>query len=305
MLPAVTVIIPTRNRPEQLARCLEALSAQELPDERFEVVVVDDGSREPVAAAAEPFRAKLGLTLLRQPHAGPAAARNLGLARARGGVVAFTDDDCLPQRDWLAELLAASRARPGALLGGKVLNSLAHDHYAETSQLIIDIVYEHFNGGPDGASFFTSNNIAAPTARVREMGGFDESFLLAAAEDRDFCRRWKARGWPMDSAPRAAVGHVHAADLREFWSMHFRYGRGAWLLRRKSAGRGQATPPAEKGFYRHLLRRIVDRLAREPVDARPRLLLSLLLWQAANIAGFAAQAIARQPPTPAENAAHN
>lgn len=298
MPPAVTVIIPTRERPSQLAGCLESLAAQEFPAADFEVVVVDDGSREPVTAAVEPFRKTLDLTLLRQPHAGPATARNLGLARARGGIVAFTDDDCRPSRSWLSELFAAARSRPDALLGGTVVNALRDDWYAETSQLVIEIVCEHFNSGPAGVTFFTSNNSFAARTKLLEMGGFDERFRIAAAEDRDLCRRWKARGWPMETAARAVVAHFHAANLREFWSMHFRYGRGARILRRTMPPRGGGGEAVERGFHRHLLRRVRARLSRYPVSVRPRLVFNLMLWQAATVAGFAAETLARQPEAP-------
>src|SRR5690606_8162709 len=86
MTPEVSVVVPTCGRPALLARCLEALARQSLPRDSYEVIVVEDRGRR-----------------------GPAAARNRGWRRARAPIVAFTDDDCVPERDWLARGLEAMR----------------------------------------------------------------------------------------------------------------------------------------------------------------------------------------------------
>src|SRR5512134_3029901 len=99
----VSIIVPVRNGAQSLPACLEALLAQSLPRDRYEVVVVDDGSTDPSAAIA---RAS-GVTCLSIPPAGPSAARNHGARHARGDLLLFTDADCAPAPDWAATLLAA------------------------------------------------------------------------------------------------------------------------------------------------------------------------------------------------------
>jgi len=115
MSPFFTVVVPTRNRPASLAACLEALARQTFED--FEVVVVDDGSR-PAAEVAPGVVAGRGIRCLRLSGAGPAAARNAGADAAAGAYLAFLDDDCLPEVDWLAQLAEACRRWPEALVGG-------------------------------------------------------------------------------------------------------------------------------------------------------------------------------------------
>ena len=97
--PFFSIVVPTYQRPVQLAACLQALSRLDYARERFEVIVVDDGSPTPPKAVVESLRDRLQLTLHLQRHAGPAAARNAGAMRARGKYLAFTDDDCLPAAD--------------------------------------------------------------------------------------------------------------------------------------------------------------------------------------------------------------
>ena len=121
-LPLLSVIVPTLSRPEPLARCLAALAAQDYPVDRFEVIVVDDGGEQPLDAVVAGCRGPMPLTLLRQANAGPGAARNHGAAAAGGTLLAFTDDDCLPEPGWLAALARQHRATPGELLGGRVVN---------------------------------------------------------------------------------------------------------------------------------------------------------------------------------------
>ena len=99
--PFFSIIVPTYNRPRQLADCLRALSALDYPRRRFEVIVVDDGSASPLAEVVAPFHPLFRLTLVTQDNAGPAAARNTGAALAQGEFLAFTDDDCLPSGRWL------------------------------------------------------------------------------------------------------------------------------------------------------------------------------------------------------------
>ena len=106
--PDISIIVPTRNRPEKIVTCLQALSAQTYPHDRFEVIVVDDGSDVPLAPAITPFRASLPLRFVEQKRAGPACARNNGARHAAGRLLAFTDDDCEPGAGWLGAFDAHS-----------------------------------------------------------------------------------------------------------------------------------------------------------------------------------------------------
>ena len=186
------VVIPSFARPERLAQCLDALARTEFAG-AFEVVVVDDGSPQPLAPVIDGFADRLPVRSQRQDNRGPAAARNAGARTARGRILAFTDDDCLPDRHWIAAMARAGAAQPLALIGGRVDNALPANIYSAASQDLVDYLYEYFGAAAGDAPFFTSNNIACDRARFLDLGGFDESFPLAAGEDRELGMRWRDR----------------------------------------------------------------------------------------------------------------
>ncbi len=280
-LPFFSVVVPTYERPAQLASCLAALARLDYPRDRFEVVVVDDGSAAAPSGVVRQFDESLDVKLHSQKNAGPAVARNFGAARARGEFLAFTDDDCEPGPLWLRAFASSFERTPGRIVGGRTLNALPRNPYAETSQTIIEVVYAHFNADPDGARFFASNNFAAPAARFRELRGFDETFRTS--EDREICDRWLSKGFRLAYAPEAVVRHAHPLTLRTLWQQHFGYGRGAWRFHAARAARGQGPFKPDRDFYLKLLRAHATRAPK----TRAAQLTALLLWsQLANTAGF-------------------
>lgn len=114
-----SIIIPTYNRPEMLSSCLESLAILEYPRDLFEVIVVDDGSSISPESIIERFSERIRILLLSKTNGGPAAARNFGIAAAKGKYFAFTDDDCMPDRFWLKELEATLEQDSSVMAGGQ------------------------------------------------------------------------------------------------------------------------------------------------------------------------------------------
>jgi GT2 family glycosyltransferase len=236
--PFISVIIPTYERPDDLSRCLRALAAQDYPRDRFEVLVVDDGSAASINESIDSLRHRLNMTLLRQPHSGPATARNHGAAHAKGSYLAFTDDDCIPAPDWLRRLSTSFALFPESVLGGRTINALVHNLYSTASQLLVDYLQVRWNSSSTRASFFASNNLALPAKCFKAVGGFDPRWDRAAGEDRDLCDRLIRHGYRLVSAPGALVQHAHVLTFRTFWRQHVNYGWGAYHLHQLRAQRG-------------------------------------------------------------------
>lgn len=254
------VIVPTRNRPERLAACLRALARLDYPPDRFQVTVVDDGSTESMRPVVERFADQISVGLLERPHAGPAVARNAGAEGATAPYLAFTDDDCAPARGWLRALAVAFDAAPADMLGGATVNVLSANLFSETSQELVDYLYEYYNPGGETARFLTSNNLAVPTDHFLALAGFSGSFPRAAAEDRDLCERWLRAGHRMRYVPDAVVHHAHELGARSFWRQHFNYGRGAYGYHHLRAQRGSGPVRLEPiRFYARMLRYPISR----------------------------------------------
>jgi glycosyltransferase involved in cell wall biosynthesis len=243
--PLISVIVPTRDRPAALARCLGALSAQTVAG-TLEVIVVDDGSR-----AAEEVRGIVALhrcaRLIQRAGSGPAAARNVGAQHARGAVLCFTDDDCSPLREW-AKRLAEALERGADVAAGITLSS--GGAMGEASEIVAHAPAV-LRTGDGKLTFAPSNNIAC-TRTVFESIQFDESYPSAAGEDREWCARLTAAGYVLRVEPDARVVHHQDLTLGGFLRQQFRYGQGAYRFRRRS---DQRRPLESRSFYTALLRR--------------------------------------------------
>jgi GT2 family glycosyltransferase len=264
-----SIIIPTYNRPGHLAACLESVASLDYPAALMDVVVVDDGGDIALEATVAPYRGRLMLTLLRQPHAGPATARNAGAARAGGEFLAFVDDDCRPAQDWLRALARHLRASPGTVVGGAMSNGLPDNIYAAASHALVEAASAYFNADPTRAANLITGNLALSRADFDRVGGFEGR--LMTAEDRDFCDRCREHGCRLVYAEDAVVWHDRPLTFRTFWAQHVEYGRGTYDYHRRRAERGATRVSFDGGFYVHLIRYPL-------VRRRPRALaLSVLL----------------------------
>lgn len=283
-VPIISVIVPTYNRPYALTACLRALAAQTLSRGGFEVIVSDDGSTPPVAAAQADLLATVGravpLRVVRQANAGPAAARNLGAAVARGRYLAFTDDDCEPAPDWLERLMARYATSPDLLLGGATRNGLPTNPYAAATQIIMDFAFTERQRHAD-APLFPTNNLSLPAAGFRAIHGFSGDFP-DAGEDYDLCYRWLESGRRAGHAPDAVITHYHQLTGTGFLALHVRYGRGLLRVRRQSQDNQPRRRRPELAFH---LRLLVQPLRNRRNLAAWRQALLIVVAQLATITG--------------------
>jgi len=251
--PTFSVIVPTYNRQSSVHACLQSLAQQNYPAAGFEVVVVDDGSSPPVRDTSRAEIRKMNLILLRSPqNEGPAAARNRGASCARGRYLAFTDDDCRPDANWLAGLESALAVAPASAAGGHMIDG-GGDLFSAASHSILEASYDHYNETGGTPRFFASLNLAVPTKEFREVGGFLPEFRTS--EDREFCARWLRHGHSLVFAPDAVVVHKSPDGLRPFLRRHYHYGKGAYRFRTLQAKYRKRRMELEPSvFYWQLIR---------------------------------------------------
>jgi glycosyltransferase involved in cell wall biosynthesis len=206
----LSVVIPTYNRLPILRQCLEALERQELaaPIERFEVVLVDDGSTDDTVVWLEANAASLPhLRLIRQDHGGPAEGRNRGVEQARGDVVVFIDSDLVVLPDFLVcharalEQRWRQRGNRLCFTYGAVVNTARFDNPTSEPHKLGDVSF----------AYFATGNVAIDKQVLEQAGLFDTAFRLYGWEDLELGERLRRMGVELVRCPRAVGYHWHPA----------------------------------------------------------------------------------------------
>jgi len=292
----ISVVIPTFERPGPLSACLTALAVGFPPD--AETIVVADGGTQDVSAVVAPFVEPLRLRLFKTANCGPAAARNRGAEHARGEIIAFTDDDCRPRPGWLKTLAAGVVTNPPLAVGGATVNGLPGNAYADAAQLVLSLLSRHDRDLVHRERLLPSNNLAFPREALRQLGGFNEGFRTA--EDRELCRRWAAAGFALGRVPAAVVEHDPELNFTGFVRKFFAYGRGAAKFHQSGANRGLRESVR---FHLRLPALLLPELRQRGPFRSAALIALLILWEAANLAGFIADKI--RPAAASDKAATN
>jgi GT2 family glycosyltransferase len=205
----VSVAVSTYRRLDQIERLLHALAEQSLPAAEFEVVVYDDGSADGTVDAIRALASHLPYSLRVHEGAvnrGPACGRNVAWRVATAPVIAFTDDDCVPQPDWLREGLAYFDDPQVVSTVGRV--EPAPDQYADLGPFSRTLSVHD-------ARFFATANCFYRRAALETADGFDERFRRAAGEDTDLGLRVLALGGRAAYAEEAVVHHdIRPSELR-------------------------------------------------------------------------------------------
>lgn len=229
--PDVSIVIPVMNRADELRRCLTSLTRLSYPQEKLQIIVVDDGSSDDSPLVARQFGALLvssGGT-----GRGPAAARNVGAAMASGEILAFIDSDCTASEEWLCELIPSFTNPALAAVGGQVdgmRTESAVDRYeAVMSSLSIGTRERTGSGGSD-TFYLPSCNLLVRRTAFRNAGGFKDS--MHVGEDVDLTWRLRDGGWTICYLPAGNILHEHRSSIRSFMSRRFDYGTSEGMLQR-------------------------------------------------------------------------
>jgi glycosyltransferase involved in cell wall biosynthesis len=210
----MSVIIPVRNGANSLPALLASLAQQTLAPERFEVIVVDNGSSDGTGEVASSY----GVTVVTEPVANRSRARNRGVEAARGRLYAFTDADCVADRGWLEALLAAADLAP--LVAGDVRLRVAEEPNAiERFEALWRFGQESWVKQGWAA---TANLLVHPEA-FRSVGGFDTTWRHIG-EDVDFCFRARAAGFGLGFCAEAVVDHQGENAIRPLLRRCFLHG---------------------------------------------------------------------------------
>ena len=224
--PRISVVVCTRNGSATLRACLEALSRQTYPN--HEVIVVDDGSTDAVPEIAKSFAF---VRYHRLNHGGLSVARNAGALLATGDVIAYTDDDCMADEDWLAQLAPAFDDPQWVAAGGPNIPPPARNR--------IEAVVAVAPGGPahvmlndEEAEHLPGCNLAIRKSALDAIGGFDPIFHTAG-DDVDVCWRLRDAGGKLRFVPSAMVWHHRRFTVKAYFKQQRGYGNAEGLLMRQ------------------------------------------------------------------------
>lgn len=220
--PSVSIIIPVRNRPEEIRACLQSLAKLHYPPEKLEILVVDDCSTDATPDVIREFP----VTLLAMEHHRQASfCRNAAARHARHDILAFIDSDCEADPDWLLALTPAFREDSLAAVGGMIdsYHTTNHlDRYEKVqSSLMVSSCHKR-SGEADRFFYVPSCNFLIRRERFLQLGGFRNH--LHVGEDVDLCWRLQNSGFQVDYRPIGTIYHKHRNRLPAFCSRRFDYG---------------------------------------------------------------------------------
>jgi glycosyltransferase involved in cell wall biosynthesis len=216
--PFVSIVVPVLNGERTIGDCLASLMRTEYPEDRREIIVVDNGSGDRTAEAV----ARYPVRALSESRPGPSHARNKGITEAVGELVAFTDADCTVSAGWLAELVGGFEHEATGAVAGEIVahppESPVERYVSSRRPALTSWALSHpWRWIPFGSA-------AVRRSAFERIGLFDTE--LRGCEDIDLSWRLLLAGFEIDWRPRALVFHRHPATIRALVRQRVRYGRG-------------------------------------------------------------------------------
>ena len=249
-IPAISIIIPVKNRPQDIRECLMSLASLDYPRDKVEIIVVNDGSTDSTVKMIQTFDIKA----IHLPQSiGASACRNLAAREANGDLLGFTDSDCVPHPHWLRELSPYFNDEKVGIVGGYVSN-----FYSRSSLDRYEAVKSSLNMGPypikvengnSSTAYVPSCNLIIRKKAFCEADGFQED--LNVGEDVDLCWRTRKLGYHLLYVPEGEVKHKHRNDLLHMLRRRYDYGTSEAILylRHKDKRKRLYLPAAYSMFY--------------------------------------------------------
>lgn len=230
-----SVIVCSYNGSRWIGECLDALAAQRLPKDLYEVIVVDDGSTDSLSALVRPYEKRYANFRLisYSPNKGLSAARNIGWQNAKGGIIYYIDDDAVADPDWIERLASHYASENIAGVGG-----YPRPYFEKSLYTIYDIARCKLEYG-DNAEVLNDNNwgsggcnMSLRRSVLDEVGGFDPRFR-AVADDADINKRIAGKGYRLLCAADITVRHRYPTSFKDFYRKRAGRGRGELIYDRK------------------------------------------------------------------------
>jgi cellulose synthase/poly-beta-1,6-N-acetylglucosamine synthase-like glycosyltransferase len=221
-LPNVSVIVPVFNAERTIEECINSLLELDYPSKNLELIFINNASNDRTADILSYYSGKI--KILYERKRGPAAARNKGILNANGDIIAFTDADCVVDKDWLKHIVRPLEDNSIGIVGGEILAK----HPCNKIEEFYGKLHDHKKAAEGGMPYSITINWASRKSVFKETGLFDESFLRG--QDTDLSFRILRSGYKFFYEPRAIVYHrfpktlaglFYKAYLSGFYSIKF------------------------------------------------------------------------------------
>jgi glycosyltransferase involved in cell wall biosynthesis len=229
--PFVSIVVPTYNRVENLQKCLNHLINLDYSKKLFEIIIIDDGSKDNTWNFLKEFSKKYKfLNIFTQKNSGPAKARNLGIKNSRGEIIFFVDDDVLVHPDFINKSLKWYKNKKVWGVGGNVFPeklSFVDKYYIARylDEYFKPQIWGDYTSGKGLATALCSYRKVI----LKQLNGFDESFPLAAGEDIELTRRVLKKGHLVIKDPSIQGEHLRSETFKSIFRLKFKRMSGAIL----------------------------------------------------------------------------
>ncbi len=214
----ITVIVPALDAGKTIDKCIKSLLGQRYPQEKYEIIVVDNGSSDTTFGILNHYKGRI--VILKEMKRGSYTARNSAIKNANGSLIAFTDSDCIADPDWLYYINRAFQNRNVNIVGGKI------EAYRVNNSLLryLDVFgHPQLLSYSSDSPFFATSNMAVRMSALKKYGLFDDT--LKSGGDAELCIRMVRSKKEIFYEPRAAVRNIYRGSLPGFMKKHYHYGR--------------------------------------------------------------------------------
>ncbi len=248
----VSVIVPAYNAEKTIQTTLSSLLDQSFKG-MYEIIIVNDGSKDKtVGIVKNIIKKNPNIRIINQINRGPAAARNAGSKAANGKILLFTDSDCIPEKNWIEEMISPFKNSEIVGVQGRYKIFNKDSLIARFVQYEIEERYQRMEKQKN-IDFIGSYSAAYKGETFLKFGGFDEQFKKASGEDPEISYRMADAGLKMVFAPHAIVLHHHQDTLKKYLKM--KYGRGYWghLLYKKHPKKKTGQSYNSISYFLHIM----------------------------------------------------
>lgn len=228
-LPSVSIVIPVYNGEDNIDKCIESIINQDYPKEKTEIIIVDNNSKDNTANIIKTFPVKY----IFEKKQGVCFARNKGLELANNELIAYTDSDCIAEKNWISRLVPHFSDETIGGVGGH-LEAFPPENYIERYIALREVLTQEkmYAEKIYSPPFFITANVIYRANILKKIGGFDNFFKIAG-EDADISWRVVAEGYKLILEPSAIVFHKHRSNLKRFCKQMFNYGIGSAAIFKK------------------------------------------------------------------------